>query len=384
MAVELLTSSNLATACAELDAAEFVALDTEFHAERRYYPQLFLVQVNIPGHNTWIIDPLSGDLLSQIGPSLSRPTWLVHGGRHDIALLSSWCGTCSTTVIDTQIAAGFVQTHYPASLAALTQAHLDHSMEKLATLSDWSKRPLRNFQLLYAAEDVELLPALWERIQDKLIAQDRLALAYSACAAARTSALEKPCFDLAWTQIPARHTLQPQQAAILQELAAWREQRATDANQPPHSILSNAMLVDLAKRQPLTVESLKQNRRLPKAVVRNQGAALLEYISRAAKRPEWGWPQVIPKSSSLYQTGLWLDCLVRHHATQQNFSPRLMFPQHIKEKILLCFPANRGELSDHLGSFRDALIGDILWSGFIGQSGLFLQDGKTSIIQAKA
>jgi len=185
--------------------------------------------------------------------------------------------------------------------------------------------------------------------------------------------------EIAWTQIAARHTLQPQQAGVLQELAAWREERAANANQPPHSILSNAMLIDLAKRQPLTVDSLRQNRRLPKAVVRNQGSALLEHISRAAGRPQWAWPQLIPKNSRAYQTGLWMDCLIQHYASELNFAPRLMFPEHIKEKLILAFPGTREELGVQLGSFRNALIGDILWAGLNGKSGLFLRDGKTSI-----
>ena len=34
------------------------AMDTEFHAEHRWLPELYLVQIQIPGGDTWIVDPL--------------------------------------------------------------------------------------------------------------------------------------------------------------------------------------------------------------------------------------------------------------------------------------------------------------------------------------
>ena len=49
MAVRLAASSNLAELTDQLLSAARVAIDTEFHAERRYWPQLYLVQVQVPG-----------------------------------------------------------------------------------------------------------------------------------------------------------------------------------------------------------------------------------------------------------------------------------------------------------------------------------------------
>ena len=39
----------------QLASASRVAVDTEFHAERRYWPTLYLVQIQVPGADAWIV-----------------------------------------------------------------------------------------------------------------------------------------------------------------------------------------------------------------------------------------------------------------------------------------------------------------------------------------
>ena len=40
----------------ELRRCTRIAVDTEFHAERRYLPQLHLVQIQVDGGRTWLFD----------------------------------------------------------------------------------------------------------------------------------------------------------------------------------------------------------------------------------------------------------------------------------------------------------------------------------------
>ncbi|MFM9138336.1 MAG: ribonuclease D, partial [Actinomycetota bacterium] len=48
---------RLVEVCASIASAERVAIDTEFHRERTYFPELALVQIAAPS-GVYLIDPL--------------------------------------------------------------------------------------------------------------------------------------------------------------------------------------------------------------------------------------------------------------------------------------------------------------------------------------
>jgi len=72
-----------------------VGLDTEFHAERRYRPELMLVQLHLPTVGTWILDPRAVDL-HPLGPTLSSRPWIAPGASTDIRLMKTATGAAPT------------------------------------------------------------------------------------------------------------------------------------------------------------------------------------------------------------------------------------------------------------------------------------------------
>ena len=99
-----------------------VALDTEFHREKTYFPRLELVQL------AWsdglaIVDPLSCDarMLSQIFGS--DHLIVLHAAQQDLDVLSHAIGVIPHHIFDTQVAAGFLGYSTP-SLASLVNAEL--------------------------------------------------------------------------------------------------------------------------------------------------------------------------------------------------------------------------------------------------------------------
>ena len=75
-----------------MQGADRIGVDTEFHAERRFVPELYLVQVAVPGVGAFVIDPRVPHVLERLGPSLLRPMWVVHGGHFDLRLLHAALG----------------------------------------------------------------------------------------------------------------------------------------------------------------------------------------------------------------------------------------------------------------------------------------------------
>ncbi len=147
-------------------AEERLALDTEFHREKTYYPKLALVQIAV-GPATYLIDPLAVDI-SRIASLFGDDHLVVmHACRQDLEVLDHACGSSPSRIVDTQIAAGFVGYSSP-SLASLLDRELGVSAPKADRLTDWLRRPLSDRQMSYAASDVDHLIALYDRLEARL------------------------------------------------------------------------------------------------------------------------------------------------------------------------------------------------------------------------
>lgn len=363
------TPDHLPELRAQLAASRRVAVDTEFHAERRYVPELLLVQVYVPsaaGGTTWIVDPLVEGLLAAIGPDLVRVPWVVHAGHHDLALLHAALGAVPPRVQDTQIAAGLLRSDYPASYATLVKDLLGVPVDKGATLSDWRRRPLSTEQLQYASRDVELLLPLWDVLEDALRQRDRLDPCGTACDEARDLALDPPPDDTLVQALVGLGHLEPEQAAIAQELVVWREDVARRTDQPARSVLADGLVLDLARRRPSTVPRMSTNRRFPPAVARRFGPELVEVILRAQRRPSWGWPAYVRAGTTEALTLDFLTLWAEVHARRTALSARLVLPRERLAQVILT------DDLESLGAWRGALVGSALRSAWEGRVALHL------------
>ena len=128
------------------------AIDTEFHREKTYFPQLALVQIKVE-EETFLLDA------PRISPSALADLFrndavaILHAAQQDLEVLALACGAKPELIFDTQIAAGFVGYSTP-SLASLVQRELNISLPKGDRLTDWLRRPLTSDQCSYAASDV--------------------------------------------------------------------------------------------------------------------------------------------------------------------------------------------------------------------------------------
>ncbi|MEM9654019.1 MAG: ribonuclease D, partial [Actinomycetota bacterium] len=155
------------------------AIDTEFHRERTYFPQVALIQL------AWkdglvLIDPLEVNL-KPLAELLEGPgTCIVHAGVQDLEVLDLSCGTIPKKIFDTQIAAGFLGVS-TGSLASLLDRFLSVSLPKGDRLTDWLRRPLTDDQLRYAASDVEYLLELTDVLEHELGEEGRTQWAVEEC-----------------------------------------------------------------------------------------------------------------------------------------------------------------------------------------------------------
>ncbi|MBX2798439.1 MAG: HRDC domain-containing protein [Myxococcales bacterium] len=372
----LATKNDIAALARSIAAAPRIALDTEFHAERRYVPALYLVQLNVPGDGVWIVDPLERGLLEGLKDALLSTSWVVHGGRWDMEVMKIALGGLPAQIVDTQIGAALIAPWWPVGYTELVRDYLGKELPKTATLSDWSRRPLSEEQLGYAAEDAELLLPLWNEIEARLVVEGRMEVCAAACAEARSRVLEPAPPDDAWRNIGARSVLKGQQLGVLQEIACWRRELAVRRNQPERSILSDGAVVELARRQPTTPQALTRNRRLPKSLQKNPDE-LLERLARAADRPEWAWPKSVRRRTAAWTTVAWLEVWAAALGQAHSFAGGLVFPRRLLEDVVLLDDPD--QLRALLGEWRWGLAGPALLDALSGRCALRLRDGTVAI-----
>ena len=242
------------TLVADLQYAERIAVDTEFHRERSYRPQLALVQVAFDDQVA-LVDPTTVDI-ARLASVLDADVLIVmHSCAQDIEVLAQECGTIPARLFDTQVAAGFLGMSTP-SLGSLTERLLNKRLAKGDRLTDWFERPLRPAQRRYAADDVAYLVRLHDELKSQLSEQGRYEWALDECERWRRPPPPPPDPEQAWTRIKSARQLKGRQRAVAYRLAAWRERTASDRDIPVRFVLSDMALLSIAQRSPASLGEL--------------------------------------------------------------------------------------------------------------------------------
>lgn len=270
---------------AELADAPVYGLDTEFHRERTYHPYLALLQLSGPG-GIALVDPLAVDVapLARVldGPGVA----VLHAADQDLEVLQRACGTVPSRLFDTQLAAGFLGMS-SLSLVALVERLLGQRLVKGDRLTDWTRRPLTGDQQRYAACDVEHLLPLRDRLMADLATRNRLRWADDECELLRTRARWDTAPETAWWRVKEARSLRGEARGVAQEVAAWRERRASVLDRPARFVLPDLALAAIAQRPPKRLEDMTAVRgmdgRLPKG---EAGAELLAAVERGRRLAE--------------------------------------------------------------------------------------------------
>jgi ribonuclease D len=273
----------LAAFCARQQAAEFIAVDTEFMRERTYWPVLCLVQIAGP-EEAAAIDPLSPGLdLAPLWGLLAEPGILkvFHAARQDVEIFFTLTGAIPEPLFDTQIAAmvcGFGDAvSYETLVARLARATLDKS----SRFTDWSHRPLTDRQVRYALDDVVHLRTVYEKLQQKLAENGRAAWFAEEMAGLGDPALYRSNPEDAWRRFRLRGRVDRRFFGVLREVAAWREAAAQQRNLPRGRILKDEAVLEIAAHQPHAVEALARTRSLAKGLAEGRlGGEILEAVRR--------------------------------------------------------------------------------------------------------
>lgn len=352
------TPAALEAATRQLGEARSIALDTEFHSERHYHPQLMLLQLRGDEGEALLVDPLAGLDLAPLAEVLTRVPVIVHGGTADVAILQRALGVRVAVAFDTQVAAGFAGLGYPVRLQELTRHHLGLHLAKGETLSDWSRRPLTDAQARYAADDVLVLGALERALRAEVEARGNSERLRACTDEILARAVEPEVDDDAWRSVAGAVALDGEERAALRVLAAWRQSEARARDIPRHSVVPDALLVDLARRRPGDIAGIQANRRVPTNVWKREGPAILSCLQRARDAADPGPLHARPRA--------WMD-LVRAAGRlaerRTGIASELLLPDRL-------LAAGLGGIEP----WRRAALGDEFWSFVQGRAAISLPD----------
>jgi ribonuclease D len=162
------TEPRLADACAAIAAGTGpVAIDAERASGYRYSSRAYLIQLRREGSGTWLVDPIAFESLAPLAAALSGTDWILHAATQDLPCLAE-VGLRPGSLFDTELAGRLLG--YPrVGLATLVETVLGGRMKKEHSAVDWSRRPLPEPWLEYAALDVEVLVELRAALAAQLV-----------------------------------------------------------------------------------------------------------------------------------------------------------------------------------------------------------------------
>lgn len=134
---------------------EPVALDAERASSFRYSDKAYLIQMRTATAGTALLDPTAFTLPSTLARTLAGREWVLHAALQDLPNFAQ-LGLHPDRLFDTELAARLLGMP-KVSLGAVVEDTLQLYLAKEHSAADWSKRPLPESWLMYAALDVEVL-----------------------------------------------------------------------------------------------------------------------------------------------------------------------------------------------------------------------------------
>ena len=230
------------------------AVDAERASGYRYSQRAYLVQLRRSGAGSALIDPIACADLKPLSDVLADAEWVLHAANQDLPCLAG-VGMKPQSLFDTELAAR-IAGYERVGLATMSELVLGHQLAKEHSAVDWSRRPLPESWLAYAALDVEILVDLRDALEGELTRQGKLSWVQEEFAAILNAPPAPPRTD-PWRRTSGIHRLRGRrQLAIVRELWEARDTLAVRRDIAPGRLLPDSAIIAAASTSPATPEAL--------------------------------------------------------------------------------------------------------------------------------
>lgn len=330
--------AELEAVIAQLEQSSFVTVDTEFIRETTFWPILCLIQMAAPGV-TALVDPLSKNI--DLAPFFrlmanEKVIKVFHAARQDIEIVFHLGDMIPHPVFDTQVAAMVCGFGDSVSYDQLVQRITGTRLDKSSRFTDWRHRPLSDKQLEYALADVTYLIEVYEHLRAELEREDRAHWLTEEMDVLTARETYDPHPDDAWKRLKMR-VRKPQELAIVQALAAWRDREARERDVPRQRVVKDDAIFEIAQQAPRDGQALGRLRSTPKGWERSStAAALLEIVNKALDLPKEQLPKMPKQVHQPEGSGAaveLLKVLLKMIAEKEGVAPKVLASGDDLEKI---------------------------------------------------
>lgn len=241
------TPAALERSLGVLDAADGpIAIDTERASGFRYSDRACLVQLRRGDDPAQLVDPLAFDAqaMAELQAVIGGSEWVLHAATQDLPCLRE-LGLRPHTLFDTELGARLLNLPH-VGLGGLLDDLMGVHLRKEHSAADWSRRPLPEDWLAYAALDVEYLVELRDLVERLLDEQGKLDLAREEFAA-EVDFRPRVKDGEPWRRTSGlSHVRRPGQLRVVRELWRERDRIAHDRDLSPHRLLPDRALIAAA------------------------------------------------------------------------------------------------------------------------------------------
>jgi len=377
------TVDELASVVSELSKSDFVTVDTEFIRETTFWPELCLIQMAAPGV-TALVDPLAPGM--NLGPFFElmaneTVTKVFHAARQDIEIIFNRGNLIPHPVFDTQVAAMVCGFGDSVSYEQLVQKLSGGQIDKSSRFTDWKQRPLTDKQLTYALADVTHLIEVYEKLKDEIDKEGRAGWLTEEMEILTARRTYDPHPEDAWKRLKMRMR-KPQELAVLQAVATWREFEARERNVPRGRVIKDDAIYEVAQQQPRDAAALARLRTIPKGWERSgQATGLLAAVNTALAIPKDQMPRLPQQNhspeGSAAATEL-LKVLLKLDSDEQNVAAKMLASSDDIERI-----AAEGEKANvaALQGWRRDVFGEKALMLVQGRLALKFDERKVSVFE---
>jgi ribonuclease D len=297
---------SLINCCNNLEKDEQpYAIDAERASGFKYSQRAYLLQISSATSDIYLIDPTSIKDLTPLRQLLNNKSWILHAATQDLPCLFE-LELKPGEIFDTELAARLLSLPH-VGLGGLLEDELQITLDKEHSAADWSKRPLPQDWLVYAALDVEFLHQLRKSLKQKLIDNNKLNLAqqeFKALCSWQSPGLRND----PWRRTSGMHEVRGgQDSAIVRQIWLKRDEIAQQRDIAAGRVLNDAGIVEIAAKKPKTVQELKDLASIKYRPAKNDAEIWFEQLQIALQMGPDQWPVKQKGAESYPAPKSWLE-----------------------------------------------------------------------------
>jgi ribonuclease D len=350
--VQLITdASNLRDFAARLANEPMIGVDTEANSLHAYRERVCLLQFSTPSEDA-LVDPIALEDISALASIFAdaKIEKIFHAAEYDLIILQRDYGYPLANIFDTMTAARILGRK-KVGLGNLLEEMFGIKVEKKFQKADWGRRPLTQELLDYARMDTHHLIELRNKLKAELEERGRWEIAKEDFE--RLPSLIRPSdepMEIPVWRIKHARDLNPKQAAVLQELALYREARAEEADVPLFKIVGDSTLSAIAKLQPEKPKDLEGIEGMSPGQIQRHGKGLLDAVKRGLSAPPLRRPRKAAYDEAFVERLDNLRGWRKAAAKELDVESDVVLPRDIMEALARSDPKTLREVEPLMGS----------------------------------